>query len=246
MHRPNSQQGSWPRRNSRILIGDSRQKCRHVSLNRRLTRGSKVSRGLLRGSGPGVTSCAGVRRGPAFGGGDVSVHRCRGFDPSVGGRRGCDAGGAGRPRRGVAHGDRGARRAACSSTPVTGCAPRSPRRGQRWMRRWLRSGQLELPVRMGHGDRRGRAARRGLLRCGAQPCRAGDGRRARRSDPAGRVDGGSAQRSRPGRSGAATVAGCADAGRGVSGPSGGPADGVSAAAGAGYDVRGICGLRPPA
>ena len=45
------------------------------------------------------------RRGPrrchdggcSFGGGDVSVHRRRGFDPSVGGRRRCDAGGAGRP-----------------------------------------------------------------------------------------------------------------------------------------------------
>ena len=55
---------------------------------------------------------------------------------------------------------------------------------------------LELPVRMGHGDRRGRAARGRLLRRGAQSCRAGDGRRARRSDPGGRVDGGSAQRSR--------------------------------------------------
>ena len=47
----------------------------------------------------------GISRGPrrchdggcSFGGGDVSVHRCRGFDPSVGGRRGWDAGGAGRP-----------------------------------------------------------------------------------------------------------------------------------------------------
>ena len=45
---------------------------------------SKVSRGLLCGSGPGVTSCAGVRRGPAFWDCDVSVHRYRGFDPSVG------------------------------------------------------------------------------------------------------------------------------------------------------------------
>ena len=31
--------------------------------------------------------------------------------------------------------------AGCSSTPVTGCAPRSPRRGLRWMRRWPRSGR---------------------------------------------------------------------------------------------------------
>ena len=70
--------------------------------------------------------CWGVRGGCSFGGGDVFVHRCGGFDPSVGGRRGCDAGGAGRPRRGVraaieAHGG------CCSSTPVTVCAPRSRR-----------------------------------------------------------------------------------------------------------------------
>ena len=35
--------------------------------------------------------------GGSFGGGDVSVHRCRGVDPSVGGRRRWDAVGAGRP-----------------------------------------------------------------------------------------------------------------------------------------------------
>ena len=39
--------------------------------------------------------CVGVRGGAAVGGGDVPVHRYRGFDPSVGGRRRCDAGGAG-------------------------------------------------------------------------------------------------------------------------------------------------------
>jgi class 3 adenylate cyclase len=51
---------------------------------------------------------------------------------------------------------------------------------------------LGLPVRMGIAT--GEAELRGgrLLRCGAQPCGAGDGRRARRSDPAGRVDGGNA------------------------------------------------------
>src|SRR5271165_1973910 len=37
----------------------------------------------------------------------------------------------------------------CSSTPVTVYAPRSPRPGQRWMRRWLPQRALELPVRMG-------------------------------------------------------------------------------------------------
>ena len=44
-----------------------------------------------------VRFCAGVRGGTAFGGCDVSVHRYRGFDPSVGGRRAIDAGGAAGP-----------------------------------------------------------------------------------------------------------------------------------------------------
>ena len=48
------------------------------------------------------------------------------------------------------------------------------------------------------------------------------------------------------RSGAAAAAGRADAGGGVSGPSARPAHGLSAAAGTGCEVRGICGLRPPA
>ena len=45
-------------------------------------------------------------------------------------------------------------------------------------------------------DRRSRTSRRGLLRRGAESCRAGDGRRARRPDPADRFDGKSAQRGR--------------------------------------------------
>ncbi len=51
-----------------------------------------------------VRFCWGVRccGGCSFGGGDVSVHRCGGFDPSVGDRRASDAGGAGRARQGVA------------------------------------------------------------------------------------------------------------------------------------------------
>ena len=105
---------------------------------------------------------------------------------------------------------------------------------------------LELPVRMGHRDRRSRAARGGLLRCGAQPCGAGDGRRARRSDPVGRVDGGSAQRSGSGRSGAATVAGSADPGRGVPGPSSRACARSFRRCGRWMRVRGTCGLRPPA
>jgi hypothetical protein len=49
-----------------------------------------------------VTSFAGAYGGAPDRGGDLSVHRRGGFNPSVGGRRGCDAGGAGRTRRGVA------------------------------------------------------------------------------------------------------------------------------------------------
>ena len=49
-------------------------------------------RGAYRvGRGDAMTACC------SFGGCDVFVHRCRGFDPSVGDRRGCDAVGAGRP-----------------------------------------------------------------------------------------------------------------------------------------------------
>ena len=53
---------------------------------------------------------------------------------------------------------------------------------------------LELPVRMGLATGEAELRGRRLLRRGAQPCRAGDGRRARRSDPGGRLDSGSAQR----------------------------------------------------
>ena len=48
---------------------------------------------------------------------------------------------------------------------------------------------LELPVRMGLATGEAELRDGGLLRCGAQPCGAGDGRRARRSDSAGDVDG---------------------------------------------------------
>jgi hypothetical protein len=43
--------------------------------------------------------------------------------------------------------------AGCSSTPVTGCVPRSPRPGRRWMRRWkrsARSGLVDLVVGICH------------------------------------------------------------------------------------------------
>ena len=94
---------------------------------------------------------------------------------------------------------------------------------------------LELPVRMGLAT--GEAELRDGDYFGAvfESCCAGDGRRAWRSGPLGRVDGGSAQRSGPGGSGAAPVAGCADAGRGVPSTSSWTTHGVSAAAGTRYE-----------
>ena len=53
---------------------------------------------------------------------------------------------------------------------------------------------LELPVRMGVATGEAELRDGRLLRHGAQPGRAGDGRRARRPDPGGRLDGESAQR----------------------------------------------------
>jgi hypothetical protein len=80
--------------------------------------------------------------------------------------------------------------------------------------------QLSSNCRYGWGWRPAKAELRGAdYFGGAQSCRAGDGRRARRSDPVGRVDGGSAQRRRSGRPGAAAVAGSADPNRGVPGTS---------------------------
>ena len=45
---------------------------------------------------------------------------------------------------------------------------------------------LELPVRMGLATGEAETAGQGLLRCGAQPCGAGDGCRARRAGSASR------------------------------------------------------------
>ena len=50
--------------------------------------------------------------------------------------------------------------------------------------------ELELPVRMGIATGEAELRGRGLLRCGAQPRRTSDGRRAWWSDPCGRFDGG--------------------------------------------------------
>jgi class 3 adenylate cyclase len=55
---------------------------------------------------------------------------------------------------------------------------------------------LELPVRMGLATGEAELRDGGLLRHGAQPRCAGYGRRAWWSDPGGRLDSGSAQRSR--------------------------------------------------
>jgi hypothetical protein len=94
---------------------------------------------------------------------------------------------------------------------------------------------LELPVRMGiatgeaelrDGDYFGTV----LNRAGA-----GDGRRARRSDPGGRLDSESAQRSGSDRSKTQTVAGRADAGRGLPSACAGFGDGLSGIAGFGYE-----------
>ena len=187
-------------------------------------------------SASGVRFCGGVRScgGCSFGGGDVSVHRCGGFDPSVGGRRASDAGGAGRHDKvlrtaieaydGFLFKHTGDGVVAAFASPMSAVNAAVDR-----------ATGVAVAGANGIGNRRGRAARRGLLRNGAQSSRTSDGRWAWRSDPVGRVDGGSAQRSGSAGSGAATVAGCADAGRGVPGPSGGPAHGVSAVAGAGCE-----------
>ena len=176
--------------------------------------------------------------GCSFGGGDVSVHRCRGFDPSVGGRRGCDAGGPAAHdevlRTAIeehdgflfSHTGDGVVAAFASPSSAVDAAVAAQR-------------ALELPVRMGHRDRGGRAAGRGLLRHGAQPCGAGDGRRAWRSDPAGRLDGGLL-------SGIDLIAwghgdyGTCQPSRGVPGPGARPAHGLSAIADARCDVRETC------
>jgi hypothetical protein len=103
--------------------------------------------------------------------------------------------------------------------------------------------QLCLAGRQPHPHRQFQFALRGyggmgggLLRCGAQSCCAGDGRWARRSDPFGRVDCGSARRSGSSRFGAAAVAGSADPNRCVPGTSSRVTHGVPGPAGAGCNA----------
>ena len=55
--------------------------------------------------------------------------------------------------------------------------------------------ELQLPVRMGLATGEAELRDGDYFRNGAQPRRAGDGRRAWRSGPAGRLDGESAERS---------------------------------------------------
>ena len=98
----------------------------------------------------------------------------------------------------------------CSATPGTGWLPRSPRRCPPLTQRSTPSGNCSLRCGWGLRPARRSCAGRGLFRNGGQPRRAGDGRRPRRSDPAGRVDRGHAQRGRSGRFGATAVARCAD------------------------------------
>jgi hypothetical protein len=101
---------------------------------------------------------------------------------SLGGRRGSDAGGPAEARRGVAHRDRGARRlcvqphgrwSGCRILFSEICGRRCDRRAAGgWS---CRCGWASRPA--------SRAARRRLLRHGAQSRCAGDGCGARRSDP---------------------------------------------------------------
>ena len=82
---------------------------------------------------------------------DVSVHRYRGFDPSVGSRRGRDARGVW-PRMTRCCARRSRRTAvSCSATPGTVWLPRSPRRSRLSMRRSPRSGSCSC--RCGWGSR---------------------------------------------------------------------------------------------
>ena len=141
-----------------------------------------------------------------------------------------------RPRPGITAGDRIARRLALQAHRRRGvCRLRFTEVRRRCRDR--RTVGSRVAGADGIGDRRSRIARRRLLRRGAESRGARDGRRARRPDPADRLDGGSAQRSRLAGSRAAPAAGPADHGRGVPGPGARTAHRVSRAAGAGHESR---------
>ncbi len=176
-------------------------------------------------SGSVVRFCGGVRccGGCSFGGGDVSVHRCRGFDPSVGDRRRWRCGRRWPPMTRCCA--RRSRRtgAGCSSTPVTGCAPRSPRRGRRWMRRWPHSGRWSC--RCGWGMATGEAELRegdyfgAVLNRAARVMAAGHGGQVLLDD----TTAGLLQRHRPDCLGAAAITGHRQTRRDVPGPGRRPA-----------------------
>ena len=143
----------------------------------------------------------------AVGDGDVSVHRHRGFDASLGDR---PRGDARRPGRSMTRCcDRRSRLMAGWLFKHTGdgvCAAFGSARAAidaavAAQRRWgCRCAWGSPPVRP---SVRGR----GLLRAGVEPDGPGDGGRSRRPDPGGGVDGGGGVGGRPGRSGRAPLAG---------------------------------------
>ena len=136
--------------------------------------------------------------------------------------------------------------ASCSSTPVTVCAPRSPRRGRAVDAAVAAQRALELPVRMGLAT--GEAELRDgdyfgtVLNRAARVMAAGHGGQILVADSTAVLLSGVDLA----RSGTATAAGCAEPDHGVSAAGAGPAHGLSAVAGTRYAVLGICGLPPAA
>ena len=98
--------------------------------------------------------------------------------------------------------------------------------------------QRALKCRRGWGgDRRSRAARRGLFRCGAESGRARDGRRSPRTGPADRFHGGLLSGVELVDLGPRRLRDLPTPVRGVPGPSTWPAHGLSLVAGAGLNLE---------